>query len=61
MVTGKDVAQFVTQMTGENYNELYNQGEQYEEDMKNEAKSKFGNMLERMKMVENANRREMFD
>lgn len=48
MITGKDVARFVSQVTGDNYVGLYDAAEENDNKMKNEAKAKFNSFMKRL-------------
>jgi hypothetical protein len=64
MSTGLDVAKFVTQMTGQDYEGLYNQSKEYEEQMA-EQKQKhmdgFKALMERMDKAEENKKPAIFD
>jgi di/tripeptidase len=59
MITGKDVAKFMTQATGEDYSALYDASKEYNEGQITEAKNEFMDMVQRMKKVDENLRREV--
>lgn len=61
MATGRDVAKFVTQITGDNYLALYDEAEAYNDKLKTEVQQKFKGLVERMNMVGENNKREVID
>lgn len=61
MVTGRDIARFVTQMTNKNFVGLYDEAEKEDKMMKSEAKKRFMGLVERMNRVAENNKREIID
>jgi hypothetical protein len=61
MATGRDVARFVSQLTGGNFVGLYDEAEKNDEMMKNEAQEKFKSLVERMNKVDKNNKKEIID
>ena len=61
MATGRDVARFVSQLTGGNFVGLYDEAEKNDEMMKNEAQEKFKSLDERMNKVDKNNKKEIID
>lgn len=59
--TGRDVAKFVTQVTGEDYLGFYDEAEEEDTRMKTEAMNRFNNILYRMNEVNKSNLKEMID
>ena len=61
MATGRDIARFVTNLTNQDYISLYDDGEKYDDEMKNEAKKNFFNLVERMNIVEKNKQKDLLD
>ena len=64
MSTGLDVAKFVTQMTGLDYEGLYNQSKEHEVQMEEQKQKRMGDfkaLMERMNKVEDKNKPTFFD
>lgn len=59
--TGRDVAKFVTQITGDNYLGLYDEGEAQNNKMRTEAENKFKDMVNRMNEVNKRNQKDYID
>ena len=53
MTTGKDIAKFVSMMTGDSsYEEMYDQGQEQQNMLKTEAVNQFKDMIDRIGMAE---------
>lgn len=61
MNTGRDVAKFVTQLTGENYLGLYDEAEAQDGALKMEAQNKFKDMVKRMNFAEKKSVKDAID
>jgi hypothetical protein len=59
--TGRDVAKFVSQATGEDYLKLYDEAEEQDGMMKNETTQRFKNLLERMEKIDKNNQKNIID
>ena len=56
MATGKDIAKFVSMVTGNNdFLKMYEESEEMNSQLKNEAKENFSNLLNRMNEVSKSN------
>ena len=61
MITGRDIAEFVTQVTGEDYLSMYEDGKARQDEMKMETKNKFVNIFNRMNEVAKRNANDIID
>lgn len=61
MATGRDIAKFVSQMTGQDYVGLYDEAEAQDGALKMEAQNKFKDMVKRMNFAEKKNIKDVID
>lgn len=59
--TGRDIAKFVSQVTGDNYLGLYDEAETQDGMMKTEIQHKFNDMLKRMNEVDKHNKKDIIE
>lgn len=61
MITGRDIAKFVTQVTGDDYLSIYDEGKVRQDEMTEQAKNNFHNIFNRINEVSKNNKREVID
>lgn len=61
MITGRDIAEFVTQVTGEDYLSMYEDGKARQDEMTEQTKNKFSSMFNRMNEASKKNQKEVID